>query len=100
MSYPFAGLIGLRTAVQCAGFSRLRLTKGEINDFKPVLQGLLSCENILVNQGKTVAKLEFKILQGEVVVAQPDGNGAIFRPSGGDARHEADPLQSLVPPWI
>ena len=53
----------------------------KINYFKPIVQGTLSCKTELVNRGKTVANLESRIYLGTVLVAQANGNYAIFRPS-------------------
>jgi len=53
----------------------------KINYFKPIAQGTLSCKTELVNRGKTVANLESRIYLGTVLVAQANGNYAIFRPS-------------------
>lgn len=52
----------------------------KINYFKPIAQGLLRCETALVNRGKTIANLESRIYLGEVLVAQANGNYAIFKP--------------------
>ena len=53
----------------------------KINYFKPIAQGTLSCKTELVNRGKTVANLDSRIYLGTVLVAQANGNYAIFRPS-------------------
>lgn len=53
----------------------------KISDFKPVTEGVVSCVTTLVNRGKRLANLESRIHCGEVLVAQANGNYAIFRPS-------------------
>jgi acyl-CoA thioesterase len=52
----------------------------KISYFKPVSQGQLSCVTTLVNRGKTIANLESRIHLGGVLVAQANGNYAIFMP--------------------
>ena len=59
----------------------------KINYFKPIATGRLLCRTQIVNRGKTVANLESRIYLENVLVAQANGNYAIFRPgkSGPDA---------------
>jgi len=52
----------------------------KINYFKPIARGRLRCDTHIVNRGKTVANLESRIYLDEVLVAQANGNYAIFRP--------------------
>ena len=52
----------------------------KINYFKPIPAGRLLCKTQIVNRGKTVANLESRIFLDEVLVAQANGNYAIFRP--------------------
>ena len=52
----------------------------KINYFKPVTQGTLSCVTDIVNRGKTIANLDSRIYLGKVLVAQANGNYAIFSP--------------------
>lgn len=52
----------------------------KINYFKPVSTGRLLCKTEIINRGKTVANLESRIYLGTVLVAQANGNYAIFRP--------------------
>ena len=52
----------------------------KINYFKPISDGTLSCVTELVNRGKTIANLESKVYLGELLVAQANGNYAIFTP--------------------
>jgi len=52
----------------------------KINYFKPITEGTLVCKTELVNRGKTIADLESRIYLGTVLVAQANGNYAIFRP--------------------
>lgn len=54
----------------------------KINYFKPVGSGRLVCRTTLVNRGKTVANLDARLYLGEQLVAQANGNYAIFRPRG------------------
>lgn len=52
----------------------------KINYFKPITDGELSCETTINNRGKTIANLESKIYVDQVLVAQANGNYAIFTP--------------------
>ena len=52
----------------------------KINYFKPVMAGTLLCRTELVNRGKSVANLEARIHLDAVLVAQANGNYAIFKP--------------------
>jgi acyl-CoA thioesterase len=52
----------------------------KINYFKPIAAGRLSCTTQIVNRGKTIANLESRVFLGEVLVAQANGNYAIFTP--------------------
>lgn len=53
----------------------------KINYFKPITEGTLSCVTELVNRGRTIANLESKVYLGEKLVAQANGNYAIFSPA-------------------
>jgi acyl-CoA thioesterase len=52
----------------------------KINYFKPVHAGLLTCRTEMINRGKAVANLDARLYLGEVLVAQANGNYAIFTP--------------------
>ncbi len=52
----------------------------KINYFKPVTEGILSCVTELVNRGKSIANLESKVYLNKALVAQANGNYAIFIP--------------------
>ena len=52
----------------------------KINYFKPVAEGRVVCETELLNRGKSVANLESRLFVGETLVAQANGNYAIFKP--------------------
>lgn len=52
----------------------------KINYFKPVVAGRLVCTTEIVNRGRTVANLESRVFLGQVLVAQANGNYAIFTP--------------------
>lgn len=52
----------------------------KINYFKPVTEGTLSCATELVNRGRTIANLESRVYLGKLLVAQANGNYAIFSP--------------------
>lgn len=52
----------------------------KINYFKPVSAGTLSCVTRVVNRGRSVANLESRLFVGETLVAQANGNYAIFKP--------------------
>lgn len=53
----------------------------KINYFKPVSAGRLVCRTTLLNRGKSIANLDSRIYLDEALVAQANGNYAIFRPS-------------------
>ncbi|QNK67014.1 PaaI family thioesterase [Variovorax sp. PAMC26660] len=57
----------------------------KINYFKPVFQGKLVCKTELLNRGKAVANLESRLYLDQVLVAQANGNYAIFRPRRAEA---------------
>jgi acyl-CoA thioesterase len=52
----------------------------KINYFKPVSAGALRCVTQVVNRGRTVANLESRLYNGDALVAQANGNYAIFMP--------------------
>jgi acyl-CoA thioesterase len=52
----------------------------KINYFKPVTTGPLHCVTEVLNRGRTVANIESKVYIGDTLVAQANGNYAIFRP--------------------
>lgn len=52
----------------------------KINYFKPIATGRLSCVTEIVNRGKTIANLESRVFVEQVLVAQANGNYAIFTP--------------------
>ncbi len=52
----------------------------KINYFKPVTAGRLLCTTEIVNRGKTIANLESRVFLEDVLVAQANGNYAIFTP--------------------
>lgn len=52
----------------------------KMNYFKPVSAGTIRCVTRVVNRGRSVANLESQLYVGETLVAQANGNYAIFRP--------------------
>lgn len=52
----------------------------KINYFKPVSAGTLCCVTQVINRGRSVANLESRLFVDELLVAQANGNYAIFRP--------------------
>lgn len=52
----------------------------KINYFKPIVAGRLICTTEIINRGKTVANLESRVFLEKVLVAQANGNYAIFTP--------------------
>jgi acyl-CoA thioesterase len=52
----------------------------KINYFKPVHGGVVDCHTQVVNRGRSVANLESRLLVGDTLVAQANGNYAIFKP--------------------
>ena len=57
----------------------------QINYFKPILAGVLTCTTEVINRGKSVAHLESSVHSAGVLVAKASGNYAIFKPSNRDA---------------
>jgi len=55
--------------------------KIKINYFKPVHDGVVDCVTQVLNRGRSVANLESRLFVGDVLVAQANGNYAIFKPS-------------------
>lgn len=47
--------------------------------FKPVFAGRVVCRTQMINRGKTIANLESRLFLDDVLVAQANGNYAIFR---------------------
>lgn len=64
----------------------------KINYFKPVSAGALSCVTQVVNRGRTVANLESRLFSDGTLVAQANGNYAIFTP-----RTRANPQAADAP---
>lgn len=54
----------------------------KINYFHPAKAGTLRCVTQLLNRGKTVANLESRIYLQETLVAQANGNYAVFKSRG------------------
>ena len=52
----------------------------KMNYFKPISAGRLTCTTEIVNRGKTIANLESRVFLDQVLVAQANGNYAIFTP--------------------
>lgn len=52
----------------------------KINYYRPVTEGTISCTTEVINRGKTVANMESKIYNKDKLVAQANGNYAIFTP--------------------
>jgi acyl-CoA thioesterase len=52
----------------------------KINYFRPVGGGEVVCTTQLVNRGRSVANLESRLFVGDRLVAQANGNYAIFTP--------------------
>ncbi len=52
----------------------------KINYFKAVSEGTLICITEVVNRGRTVANLDARLFVGDLLVAQANGNYAIFTP--------------------
>ena len=53
----------------------------KINYFKPVHDGMVECSTQVLNRGRSVANLDSRLFVGDVLVAQANGNYAIFKPS-------------------
>ncbi len=51
----------------------------KMNYFKPVFAGRVVCRTEMTNRGKTIANLESRLYVDDVLVAQANGNYAIFR---------------------
>ncbi len=52
----------------------------KINYFKAVTSGPLHCTSEVLNRGRTVANIESRVYVGDTLVAQANGNYAIFKP--------------------
>ncbi len=52
----------------------------KISYFRPVQEGRLRCMTQLVNRGRTIANLESRVYRDTTLVAQANGNYAIFAP--------------------
>lgn len=52
----------------------------KINYFRPLREGRVECITEVLNRGKSVANLESRIYHEGVLVAQANGNYAIFQP--------------------
>lgn len=57
----------------------------KINYFKGVGSGAIRCVTQLVHRGRTLANLESRLFHGDALVAQANGNYAIFRSRGAPA---------------
>ncbi|MBA1145692.1 PaaI family thioesterase [Ectothiorhodospiraceae bacterium WFHF3C12] len=53
----------------------------KMNYFAPVRSGEVTCLTKVVNKGKTVANLASELFAGDRLVANANGNYAIFRPN-------------------
>jgi acyl-CoA thioesterase len=51
----------------------------KIGYFKPVFEGTLVCEAVILNKGKSVASLEATIRNGEALVGKASGTFSVFR---------------------
>jgi acyl-CoA thioesterase len=51
----------------------------KIGYFKPVFEGTLVCNAVVINKGKSVASLEATIHNGDVLVSKASGTFSIFR---------------------
>lgn len=51
----------------------------KMNYFKPVFAGKVVCHTRMINRGKTIANLESRLFVDDLLVAQANGNYAIFR---------------------
>lgn len=55
----------------------------KINYLKPVTQGLLACDAVVVHQGRTLAYVDGSVLVDGVLVAKANGTFAILKKRGG-----------------
>jgi acyl-CoA thioesterase len=65
----------------------------KIGYFKPVFDGTLVCNAMVINKGKSVASMEATIHNGDVLVSKASGTFAIFRRKT-DAEQLAKPAVS------
>jgi len=64
------------------------LNKGEscvtieikINYFRPAPAGIIRCETVILNRGRTIANLESRLYLADRLIAQANGNFAILQP--------------------
>lgn len=66
----------------------------KMNYFKPITAGRLVCTTTIVNRGKTIANLESRVCLAGVLVAQANGNYAIFTPGSRPATNPDTPKEA------
>lgn len=55
----------------------------KITYFRPAPAGIIRCETVLVNRGRTIANLDSRLyLDDDKLIAQANGNFAILKPKG------------------
>jgi acyl-CoA thioesterase len=54
----------------------------KITYFRPAPAGIIRCETVLVNRGRTIANLDSRLYLDDRLLAQANGNFAILKPRG------------------
>lgn len=52
----------------------------KITYFRPAAAGIIRCETVLVNRGRTIANLDSRLYLDDKLIAQANGNFAILKP--------------------
>lgn len=52
----------------------------KINYFRPAAAGIIRCETVVLNRGRTIANLESRLYLADRLIAQANGNFAILKP--------------------
>ena len=54
----------------------------KITYFRPAASGIIRCETVLVNRGRTIANLDSRLYLDDKLIAQANGNFAIVKLKG------------------
>ena len=54
----------------------------KITYFRPAPAGIIRCETVLLNRGRTIANLDSRLYLDDKLIAQANGNFAILKPKG------------------
>ncbi len=62
----------------------------KISYFSPVQSGVLTCESLVVNRGKSIVSLESQIRSEDGLVAKASGTFSVFRPRTAQTQGPSD----------